>query len=111
FCWLSGDFVTCDATDTIDGMLSLMGDDEGPPVKVTAAGGRVQRTAPAYGNIYDHFSATLEWPDARRRGHLTCRQWVNADQRYAVTAIGTKGIADLSPPRITGAKPWSEKVA
>jgi predicted dehydrogenase len=110
FCWLSGDFITCDMTDTIDGMLWLMGDgNAGPPVKVTAAGGRVQRTGPAYGNIYDHFSATLEWPDGRMRGHLACRQWVNADQRYAVRALGTKGTAELSPPRITGANAWSDK--
>jgi predicted dehydrogenase len=111
FCWLSGDFVTCDMTTTVDNMLWLMGGDDGPaPVKVTAAGGRVQRTDPAYGNIYDHFSATLEWPNGQRRGNLACRQWVNADQRDGVRAFGTKGTAELYPPRITGANAWSEKV-
>jgi predicted dehydrogenase len=110
FCWLSGDFITCDAITSLDNMLWLMGD--APPMKVSAAGGRSQRTGPAYGNIYDHFSAMLEWPGGQR-GNVACRQWTGeADQRFADVAIGTLGTAalrdsDLRSPAITGANAFT----
>jgi predicted dehydrogenase len=105
FCWLSGDFVTCDAITSLDNMMWLMRD--APPMKVSAAGGRSQRRGPEYGNIYDHFDATLEWPTGQR-GHVACRQWNNADQRFDDMAIGTFGTAavrgsNLRSPTITGA--------
>jgi predicted dehydrogenase len=106
FCWLSGDFVNCDAIASLDRTLWLMND--APPAKVSAAGGRSQRTDSAYGNIYDHFNATIEWP-AGQRCHFACRQWNDADQRVAETAFGTFGTAELLPPQITGPRAWRAK--
>jgi predicted dehydrogenase len=110
FCRLSGDFVTCDAITSLDNLLWLMGDH--PPAKASAAGGRSQRTGPEYGNIYDHFSATLEWASGQR-GFLACRQWSgDAEQCFADVATGTLGTAtvrgsNVRSPTITGANAFA----
>jgi predicted dehydrogenase len=108
FSWLSGDFVACDAIATIDSMLWLMRDT--PPARVSAAGGRTQRTGVAYGNVYDHFSATLQWPDGRH-GQFACRQWNDSEQRVGAAAFGTTGVAELRPLGITigGKRVWTGK--
>jgi len=53
FVWLSGDFPVEMVIHGIDLVNWAMGS---PPVKAIAIGGRISRTAPEYGNIYDHFA-------------------------------------------------------
>jgi predicted dehydrogenase len=51
FYWLSGDHIVEQHIHSLDKMLWVMKDV--PPAKVMATGGRVQRTQPQFGNIYD----------------------------------------------------------
>ncbi len=100
FHWLSGDFVVEQSIHSIDKMMWVMKDE--PPVKVSAAGGRVQRTSPEYGNVYDHFNSVIEWKTGVRC-FQSSRQWANADQDVSDWAYGNKGTADIQNHRIVGA--------
>ena len=63
FNWLTGDHITEQRIHSLDKALWAMQDR--PPAKVTASGGRIVRTDPKYGNIYDHFNCGLRvgrWP-------------------------------------------------
>ena len=106
FHWLSGDFVVEQSIHSIDKMMWVMKDE--PPVKVSAAGGRTQRTSPEYGNVYDHFNSVIEWKNGVRC-FQSSRQWANADQDTSDWAFGNKGIADIQNGRITGANEHAAK--
>ena len=99
FHWLSGDFVVEQSIHSIDKIMWVMKDE--PPLKVSAAGGRVQRTGPEYGNVYDHFNSVIEWKNGVRC-FQSSRQWANADPEVSDWAFGTKGKADIQSHRITG---------
>src|SRR5207342_3289621 len=64
FTWLSGDHIVEQHIHTLDKMMWVMKDV--PPVKVTANGGRTQRTGSEYGHIYDHFDTVYEWENGVR---------------------------------------------
>jgi predicted dehydrogenase len=100
FHWLSGDFVVEQSIHSIDKMMWAMKDE--PPVKVSAAGGRVQRVKPDYGNVYDHFNSIIEWKNGARC-FQSSRQWANADMDVSDWVYGTKGTAEVQSHRITGA--------
>ena len=106
FHWLSGDFVVEQSIHSIDKMMWVMKDE--PPVSVSAAGGRVQRTSPEYGNVYDHFNSVIQWKNGLRC-FQSSRQWANADADISDWAYGTKGTADIYKHRITGANEWKRK--
>lgn len=106
FHWLSGDHVVEQAIHSIDKMLWVMKDE--PPIKISAAGGRVQRTSPEYGNIYDHFNSVMEWKNGVRC-FQSCRQWVNTDMDVSDWAFGTLGHADVYHHHITGKNEWKGK--
>ena len=108
FHWLSGDFVVEQSIHSIDKMMWVMKDE--PPVSVSAAGGRVQRTSPEFGNVYDHFNSVIEWRGGRRC-FQSSRQWANADHDVSDFAYGTKGTADIQQHRITGENEWRRKDA
>src|SRR5688572_24148646 len=99
FHWLSGDFIVEQSIHSIDKMMWVMKDE--PPVSVSAAGGRVQRTSPEYGNVYDHFNSVIQWKNGLRC-FQSSRQWANADADVSDWAYGTKGTADIYKHRITG---------
>lgn len=101
--WLSGDHCVEQAIHSVDKMMWVMND--APPAKISAAGGRVQRTAPEFGNIYDHFNAVIEWPTAQRC-YFSCRQWNNVDTDISDWVYGTQGKADYNNYKITGKLPW-----
>jgi predicted dehydrogenase len=106
FHWLSGDHVVEQAVHSVDKMMWVMKDE--PPAKVSAAGGRVQRTSPEYGNIYDHFNSVIEWKN-RRRCFQSCRQWVNTDQEVSDWVHGSLGTANIDGHRIIGKNEWKGK--
>ncbi len=92
FTWLSGDHIVEQAVHTIDKIAWAMKDEM--PVKAWANGGRQQRTDPAYGHIFDHFSVVYEWANGAR-AHLYCRQQDGCASEVSDHFIGTKGVCDI----------------
>jgi len=89
FTWLSGDHIVEQHVHNIDVMNWAFG---AMPVKVTGMGGRQQRTAPEYGNIYDHFAVEFEYPNGVRVMSM-CRQIKGCADRVEERIVGTKGYA------------------
>ena len=70
FTWLSGDHIVEQHVHNIDVMNWAF---DATPVKVMGMGGRQVRTAPEYGNIFDHFAVEFEYPNGVRVMSM-CRQ-------------------------------------
>jgi predicted dehydrogenase len=108
FTWLSGDHIVEQHIHTLDKMLWLMKDV--PPSKVTAVGGRTQRTGSEFGQIYDHFATVYEWPQGEGKAAVKAftqtRQWAESASDTSDFAFGTKGVADIMNHSITGEKAW-----
>lgn len=104
--WASGDHVVEQHIHSLDKALWVMNNE--PPTRVTSTGGRQQRTAPEFGNIYDHFANVYEWDREGKppvRCFSFCRQYtgqpsVTVDVSDFV--YGTDGVASLDQHRITG---------
>ena len=62
FTWLSGDFIVEQHCHNFDKANWVLNGAE--PISATGVGGRQVRTEEKYGNIYDHFACTLEFPAA-----------------------------------------------
>lgn len=90
--WLSGDHINEQHIHSLDKIAWVMGDTY--PVKATASGGRSQRTAPEYGDIYDHFNTLYEWSNGVRC-FSSCRQWEGSSTYVNDHIYGTKGVATL----------------
>ena len=104
FYWLSGDQIVEQHIHSIDKMMWIMQDK--PPMKVIATGGRIQRTAPQYGNVYDHFNTIFEWENGVK-AFTTCRQFVKCGTDISDFAYGVDGVAAVGAerPGITGKNP------
>ena len=89
FSWLSGDHIVEQHVHNIDVMNWAFGS---LPVKVMGMGGRQQRIAPEYGNIFDHFAVEFEYPNGVRV-HSMCRQIPGCAERVEERIVGTKGYA------------------
>ncbi len=103
YTWASGDHIAEQAIHNLDKMIWTM--DDKPPLSVKANGGRIVRTDPKYGNIYDHFSAVYDFGDGVK-GFFSCRQIAGAFRDVSDHAYGTKGIAHLQSHRIEGETNW-----
>ncbi len=103
YTWASGDHIAEQAIHNLDKMIWTM--DDKPPLSVKANGGRIVRTDPKYGNIYDHFSAVYDFGDGVK-GFFSCRQIPGAFRDVSDHAYGTKGIAHLQSHRIEGETNW-----
>lgn len=93
FNWLSGDHLAEQHIHSVDKALWLMGDRL--PKSVYGSGGRLVRTDPMFGNIYDHFSCVFEWEDSDIKVFTHCRQMpcpFNDTEDYV---IGTNGNAEI----------------
>jgi len=99
--WLSGDQIVEMLVHQIDLMNWALG---AVPVKAVAQGGRLVRTDPMYGNIYDHMSVTYEYPGGVEVS-LMCRQWDGCANRNENRVIGTLGESD-SQGKILGENAW-----
>jgi len=102
FYHLSGDHIAEQHIHSLDKIAWAKGS---YPVKATASGGRIQRTGPEYGNVYDHFNTVFEWEDGVR-AFSSCRQWNNAAQDVSDYILGTRGRADLQGHRIESGAAW-----
>jgi predicted dehydrogenase len=89
FTWVSGDHIVEQHIHNIDVINWAFGT---LPVKVMGMGGRQQRTAPEYGNIYDHFAVEFEYPNGARVMSM-CRQIPGCADRIEERVVGTKGFA------------------
>jgi predicted dehydrogenase len=101
FTWLSGDHIVEQHVHNIDVMNWAIG---ALPVKVMAMGGRQVRTAPEYGNIYDHFAVEFEYPEGVRVQSM-CRQIPGCADRIEERIVGTRGTA-FGYGEIKGLEPW-----
>jgi len=68
YTWLSGDHICEQAIHSIDKMSWAMHDQ--PPKRAWGVGGRQVRTAPRYGNIYDHFAIVYEYDNGVKGYHV-----------------------------------------
>jgi myo-inositol 2-dehydrogenase / D-chiro-inositol 1-dehydrogenase len=110
--YLSGDHVVEQHIHSLDKALWAMNNQ--PPTRVTSTGGRQQRTAKEFGNIYDHFGNVYEWdlPGGKQvRCFSYCRQYNGQGVSTDVSDLimGTEGTANLMQHRITGKKMWRRK--
>ena len=105
FSWLSGDHIVEQHVHNIDVVNWAM---RVMPKNVMGMGGRQARTAPQFGNIFDHFAVEFEYPNGVRVSSL-CRQTKGAAERVEERIVGTKGVAwsTSSATRITGKKAWT----
>ena len=101
FSWTSGDHIVeqhVHNIDVVNWAFSAM------PVKVMAMGGREVRTAPEYGNIFDHFAVEFEYPNGARVMSM-CRQTPGCADRVEEKIVGTKGHA-FGYGEISGPGAW-----
>jgi predicted dehydrogenase len=91
YTWLSGDFNTEQHVHSLDKMAWAMQDEY--PVSVSGTGGRIQRTAPKYGNIYDHFDVVYEYANGVK-AFSRCRHFSRSSTEVRDYIFGTKGRVD-----------------
>jgi predicted dehydrogenase len=103
FDWLSGDHICEQAIHSLDKTAWLQSDAH--PVQAFGMGGRQQRTAAEFGNIYDHHTVFYEYPESVRV-YFTCRQQKNCTPYVDEVVLGTKGQAEILKYRITGENSW-----
>ena len=70
------------------------------PVSAIGLGGRQVRTAPEYGNIYDHHSVIYEYANGVKL-FSNCRQQPGCRNDMSIHAAGAKGTAELTERRLT----------
>ena len=87
--WLSGDFIVEMHVHNLDVMNWAMG---AHPVQCLGMGGRQVRTAPEYGDVYDHFAIEYEYPNGVRVEYMGA-QIDGCSDRNDQRLVGTKGSA------------------
>jgi len=87
YTWLSGDHICEQHVHNLDVINWALG---AHPVKALALGGRQVRTAPIWGNIFDHFAVEYEYPNGQHTQSM-CRQIDGCDPNVSETVVGTKG--------------------
>ncbi|MCS7272835.1 MAG: Gfo/Idh/MocA family oxidoreductase [Fimbriimonadales bacterium] len=89
YTWLAGDQPVEQFVHNIDVMNWVMGS---VPVRAIGMGGRQARTAPEYGDVYDHFAIEYEYPNGVRVVAM-CRQMDNVAYRVSNLVVGSEGTA------------------
>jgi predicted dehydrogenase len=106
YTWLSGDHVVEQAVHSLDRSAWLLGDTQ--PLRAVGMGGRQQRTDEKWGQIFDHHSVVLDFPN-EVKVFFTCRQQDNVKNEVEEHVLGTKGQCALLRNRITGENPWRNR--
>lgn len=96
FAWLGGDHIVEQHIHNLDVSNWLL---KGPPAECQGQGGRQVRTAPEYGQIFDHHTVEFTYPDGTKM-FSQCRHVPGCWNVVAEFAHGTRGSADLSGGRI-----------
>jgi predicted dehydrogenase len=106
FTWLSGDHIVEQHVHNLDVVNWAM---KSPPLKCLGLGGRQVRTAPEFGNVFDHFAIEYEYPNGARVLSM-CRQISGCSDRVAERIVGTRGVAYLTGEGVaeitTGRRTW-----
>ncbi|MEM7453180.1 MAG: Gfo/Idh/MocA family oxidoreductase [Planctomycetota bacterium] len=92
YTWLSGDHIAEQHIHSIDKALWLMNDE--PPKTCYGTGGRLVRTDPKFGNVYDHFSCVFEWENGTKC-FSHCRQMDANFTNVEDYVFGSKGTAEV----------------
>ena len=103
---LSGDFNTEQHVHSLDKMAWTMQDET--PVKVSGTGGRLQRTDPKYGDVYDHFSIVYEYARGVK-AFARCRHFKGCTTDVSDHIFGSKGRMDVFKHRAydySGKRTW-----
>jgi myo-inositol 2-dehydrogenase/D-chiro-inositol 1-dehydrogenase len=87
YTWLSGDHICEQHVHNLDVMNWAM---DAHPVRCVGMGGRQVRTAPLYGNIFDHFAVEYEYPGGIKTTSQ-CRQIDGCEANISETIVGSKG--------------------
>jgi predicted dehydrogenase len=103
FTWLSGDHNVEQHVHTLDKLAWVLGDQY--PVNCFGLGGRQARTAPEYGNIFDHHAVCYEFPGGVR-GFAYTRQQDGTATETEDYVFGSTGTAKLIGHQITGETNW-----
>jgi len=93
YTYLSGDHICEQHVHNLDVMNWAL---DAHPVRCVALGGRQVRTAPLYGNIFDHFAVEYEYPGGIKTSSQ-CRQIDGCENNVSETIVGSKGTFRLSP--------------
>lgn len=104
FTWLSGDHIVEQHLHNLDVVNWAIGSH---PVQALGMGGRQVRTAPEFGNIFDHFAVEFEYPNGVLVSSM-CQQIHGCTSRVAERVVGTKGVAyaDENNSFIEGQNPY-----
>jgi len=103
YTWLSGDHLVEQAIHNVDALNWAF---NAHPLKAIGTGGRLVRTAPEFGHIYDHFAIVYEYPD-EAFASMMCRQQNGCDKKVANEFSGPNGTAYVLPEyHITGPNAW-----
>ncbi len=104
YTWLSGDHICEQHVHNLDVINWAIGS---TPVKCMAMGGRQVRTAPIYGNIFDHFAVEYEYPGGVKIMSM-CRQTNGTTMNVSERLVGTNGsmYGDSSQAYIAGANAY-----
>jgi predicted dehydrogenase len=107
--WICGDHIVEQHLHNLDVVNWAFGE---IPEKCMGIGGRHIRTAPEYGNIFDHFAVEYEYPNGAKITSM-CRQMDGCTENVSERIVGTKGVAylDGATGKITGNKPFEPKEA
>lgn len=104
YTWLSGDHNVEQHVHSLDKASWVMGDK--PPVRATGLGGRQVRTAPEFGNIFDHHAVVYEYENGARV-FAFCRQQDGTSMDTEDYFLGTKGQARvLKNEIVAGDEKW-----
>ncbi len=95
--WLSGDFITEMHIHNLDVMNWLIG---AHPVQCVGMGGRQVRTAPEYGDSYDHFAVEYEYPNGLRIEYMGVQIDKFGNGRSDQRLVGTKGLMYTDSGRV-----------
>jgi myo-inositol 2-dehydrogenase/D-chiro-inositol 1-dehydrogenase len=103
FRWLSGDDVPQSLVHNLDRSSWVMHNQV--PVKCHGLGGRSSMIEPIYGDVFDHHSVVYEFANGVKI-YAFCRTTTGCYDEVSSIIFGSKGKADITACRITGANPW-----
>lgn len=105
--WLCGDHLVEQAVHSLDKQAWSFGDE--PPIACTAVGGRIARSGPDSGNIYDHFGLTYDYAGGAKAFHMA-RQINGCTDDNSDFVWGTRGHVSVNGwagrYQIEGEEPW-----
>ena len=105
YTWLSGDFNVEQHIHSLDKIAWVMHDET--PVEISGSGGRIQRSDPKYGNVYDHFSIVYEYANGVK-AFARCRHFRGCNVDVTDHYFGSKGTCNIASARtsIDGENKW-----